>query len=60
MMRGKKAAKALFFKENLFSDLGFEYVGPIDGHNIPIMLSVFRDVRALGSTCSRACPHAQG
>ncbi|MGO8694806.1 MAG: 1-deoxy-D-xylulose-5-phosphate synthase [Rectinemataceae bacterium] len=47
MMRGKKAAKALFFKENLFSDLGFEYVGPIDGHNIPIMLSVFRDVRAL-------------
>jgi 1-deoxy-D-xylulose-5-phosphate synthase len=47
MMRGKKAAKALFFKENFFSDLGFEYVGPIDGHNIPTMLNVFRDVRAL-------------
>jgi len=47
MQRGKRAAKALLFKENLFSDLGFEYAGPIDGHNIPTMLHVFKEVRAL-------------
>jgi 1-deoxy-D-xylulose-5-phosphate synthase len=47
MVRGKRAVKALLFKENLFSDLGFEYAGPIDGHNIPEMLRVFREVRAL-------------
>jgi len=47
MVRAKRAVKALFFKENLFSDLGFEYAGPIDGHNIPEMLAVFREVRAL-------------
>jgi 1-deoxy-D-xylulose-5-phosphate synthase len=48
MVRGKKAVKAFLFKENLFSDLGFEYAGPIDGHNIPAMMAVFREARALG------------
>jgi 1-deoxy-D-xylulose-5-phosphate synthase len=48
MVRGKRAVKALLFKENLFSDLGFEYAGPIDGHNIAAMCQVFREVRALG------------
>jgi 1-deoxy-D-xylulose-5-phosphate synthase len=47
MNRAKRAVKALLFKENLFSDLGFEYVGPIDGHNLPAMLHVFREVKAL-------------
>jgi 1-deoxy-D-xylulose-5-phosphate synthase len=48
MVRGKRAVKAFLFKENWFSDLGFEYAGPIDGHNIPAMISVFREARALG------------
>lgn len=47
MLRTKSAVKALFFKENLFSDLGFEYVGPIDGHDFPTMLQIFREVKAL-------------
>lgn len=47
MIRAKSAVKALFFKENLFSDLGFEYVGPIDGHNLPAMLQIFREVKAI-------------
>jgi 1-deoxy-D-xylulose-5-phosphate synthase len=48
MYRGKRAVKALLFKENFFSDLGFEYAGPIDGHNIAAMTQVFREARALG------------
>jgi 1-deoxy-D-xylulose-5-phosphate synthase len=48
MVRGKRAVKALLFKENLFSDLGFEYAGPIDGHNIGAMMQVLREARALG------------
>ncbi|MCE1195183.1 1-deoxy-D-xylulose-5-phosphate synthase [bacterium] len=47
IVRAKRAVKAIFFKENLFSDLGFEYVGPIDGHNIPLLLSVLDQVRQL-------------
>ena len=45
--RLKKGAKAIFFKETLFSDLGFEYVGPIDGHNMKVMQTVFKNVREL-------------
>jgi 1-deoxy-D-xylulose-5-phosphate synthase len=48
MVRGKRAVKAFLFKENLFSDLGFEYAGPIDGHNMSAMINVFREVKALG------------
>jgi 1-deoxy-D-xylulose-5-phosphate synthase len=29
----------------LFEELGFEYVGPIDGHNLDHLLPVFRNVR---------------
>ncbi|MBT3272208.1 MAG: 1-deoxy-D-xylulose-5-phosphate synthase [Spirochaetales bacterium] len=45
--RLKKAVKAVFFNETLFSDLGFEYVGPIDGHNLNTLTSVFKNVRYL-------------
>jgi 1-deoxy-D-xylulose-5-phosphate synthase len=45
MNRAKRAVKGLFFKENLFVDLGFEYVGPIDGHDIASMAQIFRDAR---------------
>lgn len=47
IQRLKKGVKAFFFKETLFSDLGFEYVGPIDGHNIGSLLSVFKAIKEL-------------
>jgi 1-deoxy-D-xylulose-5-phosphate synthase len=47
LLRAKRAVKAIFFKNNFFSDLGIEYVGPIDGHNIPLLTSVFTQVRRL-------------
>lgn len=33
--------KKLFLKENFFTPLGFHYLGPIDGHNIEEMESMF-------------------
>ena len=45
--RIKRGIKAFFFKETLFSDLGFEYIGPLDGHNLQILHSVFHNVRRL-------------
>ncbi len=29
----------------IFEDLGFKYIGPIDGHNIPQLLSIFHRVK---------------
>jgi 1-deoxy-D-xylulose-5-phosphate synthase len=47
IVRLKKGIKAVFFKENIFSELGFEYIGPIDGHNIPLLCKVFDAVKDL-------------
>ncbi|HOV64478.1 MAG TPA: 1-deoxy-D-xylulose-5-phosphate synthase, partial [Spirochaetia bacterium] len=47
VVRFKKGLKAVLFKENIFSDLGFEYVGPIDGHNIFELIEVLQDVKRL-------------
>lgn len=45
--RFKRGLKGLFFKDNLFVDLGFEYVGPLNGHNVEELEKVLRNVRAL-------------
>ncbi|MDR2793172.1 MAG: 1-deoxy-D-xylulose-5-phosphate synthase [Treponema sp.] len=45
--RLKRAVKAVFYTDNFFVDLGFEYVGPINGHNIPQLESLLSDVRKL-------------
>jgi len=47
IVRLKRAVKAVFYIDNFFVDLGFEYVGPINGHNINALKSVFEDVRKL-------------
>jgi 1-deoxy-D-xylulose-5-phosphate synthase len=48
ILRLKRAVKAVFYIDNFFVDLGFEYVGPIGGHNIADLVRVFTDVRKLG------------
>ncbi|HQB88944.1 MAG TPA: 1-deoxy-D-xylulose-5-phosphate synthase [Treponemataceae bacterium] len=45
--RLKRGVKGMLFKDNLFVDLGFEYVGPLNGHSVEELEKVFRDVRAL-------------
>ncbi|MDR2803512.1 MAG: 1-deoxy-D-xylulose-5-phosphate synthase [Treponema sp.] len=45
--RLKRAVKAVFYTDNFFVDLGFEYVGPIDGHDIERLDVVLRDVQKL-------------
>ena len=47
VVRLKRAVKAVFYTDNFFVDLGFEYVGPIDGHNIQSLTRVLEDVRKL-------------
>ncbi|GMO11502.1 MAG: 1-deoxy-D-xylulose-5-phosphate synthase [Treponemataceae bacterium] len=47
VFRMKRGIKGIFFATNLFSDFGFEYVGPIDGHNIAALEHVFEKVQKL-------------
>ena len=43
--RAEEYARALVTGGTLFEELGFYYVGPIDGHNIDHLLPVLRNVR---------------
>ena len=45
--RIKRGLKGLFLTNNLFVDLGFEYVGPLNGHDIEQMERVFRRVKKM-------------
>ena len=47
IIRLKRAVKAAFYIDNFFVDLGFEYVGPVNGHNIEGLEDVLRDVQKL-------------
>ncbi|MCL2209501.1 MAG: 1-deoxy-D-xylulose-5-phosphate synthase [Treponema sp.] len=54
IQRLKRAVKAVFYTDNFFVDLGYEYVGPIDGHNIRILTEVLEDVRKLYESQGRS------
>jgi len=41
--------KGLILPGILFEELGFEYFGPIDGHNIELLIDTLKTVRASGS-----------
>jgi len=43
--RARSVVKDLFVGGSLFEDLGFSYVGPVDGHDVGQLTSVLRTVR---------------
>ncbi len=43
--RAEDTVKGFFVPGMLFEELGFEYVGPIDGHNIDILIETFERFR---------------
>ena len=45
--RIEEAIKGILIPGRIFEDLGFEYVGPIDGHNIDHLVSAFKSVKEL-------------
>jgi len=45
--RLKRGAKGILYRNNLFTDLGFEYVGPLNGHNEKELEKVFRNVKKI-------------
>jgi 1-deoxy-D-xylulose-5-phosphate synthase len=45
VMKMEETAKTLLTPGVLFEELGFRYVGPIDGHDLPALLATLRQVR---------------
>ncbi len=45
--RWEEHAKGMFVPSTLFEELGFHYTGPIDGHNLPQLLTALHTVKSL-------------
>ena len=43
----KKSIKYKIYDSNIFEDFGFEYLGPVDGHDIETLCEVFERAKAL-------------
>ncbi|MCL2293911.1 MAG: 1-deoxy-D-xylulose-5-phosphate synthase [Spirochaetes bacterium] len=64
----KKGIRAVFYKKNIFSEFGLEYVGPVDGHNIARLIKVLKNVKKMSKPVvvhistikGKGCDHAEG
>jgi len=45
--RWEEHAKGMFVPSTLFEEFGFHYTGPIDGHDLPLLLSTMRTLKGL-------------
>jgi len=45
--RAEEAAKGMLWPSILFEEFGLQYYGPIDGHNIPVLVESFRFLKTL-------------
>ncbi len=43
--RAEGSLKGFFLPGGLFEDLGFNYLGPIDGHDVPLLIETFSRIR---------------
>lgn len=43
--KAEGSMKGFFLPGGLFEDLGFNYVGPIDGHNIPLLIETLSSIK---------------
>ncbi len=45
--RAEEAAKGMLWPSMLFEEFGLEYFGPIDGHNLPLLVETFKFLKNL-------------
>ena len=45
--RTEEHMKGMIVPGTLFEELGFNYIGPIDGHDLPILLTTLKNMKAL-------------
>ena len=45
--RAEEAAKGILWPSMLFEEFGLEYFGPIDGHNIPLLIETFKFLKSM-------------
>ena len=57
VQRLKRSIKQLIIPKMFFEDIGFKYLGPIDGHNIEDMELIFKRAKELGMKAMAITDH---
>jgi 1-deoxy-D-xylulose-5-phosphate synthase len=60
VLKMEETAKTLLTPGVLFEELGFRYVGPVDGHDLPALLATLRNVRDVERPAPRARRDEEG
>lgn len=49
--RIKTSIKGLILKENIFEDMGYDYMGPYDGNDLSVCLKILKSAKELNKPC---------
>lgn len=52
--------KAMLPNATMFEDMGFAYLGPVDGHDLAQLTTTLEWAREMKRPGARPCPHAEG
>ena len=58
--KAEEAAKGLIGPGMLFEEFGLNYFGPIDGHNLPLLIETFKFLKTAEPAGGAACDYAEG
>ncbi len=56
----EKAAKGLITQNGLFQEIGFNYVGPADGHDLPVLIEVLNNLKEMNGPILFHCRTEKG
>lgn len=56
----KKSIRSFFVDESFFSTLGFRYIGPIDGHDLPTLEKIFEQAKQFDEPVVLHCVTKKG
>ncbi|MCX8065009.1 MAG: 1-deoxy-D-xylulose-5-phosphate synthase [Candidatus Hydrogenedentes bacterium] len=56
----EKSVKAFITKGSLFQDLGFNYIGPVDGHDLPLLIECFERLKFFNEPVLFHCKTEKG
>ena len=58
--RFKDGVKEVMLAPMIWEELGFSYIGPVDGHDTELMIDTFRVAKTMPTPGLRPCPDDEG
>ena len=56
----EKSVKGFITRGGLFQEMGFNYIGPVDGHDLPLLIEVLRNIKKMDGPILLHCRTEKG